>query len=273
MADVETITDGAAALDRCGDLFRADPVGCNLVAASLSPSVESQVLRIHDGAETLGAAFLAGDTCVLTHFASAGTEAVLDHLSVEGPVHLMGPAGVVADVAGALSEKCDGAVADVQLSRMYRAESIVEPSKRRRGKDFVTERDRLEEAARWGVGFGKDTGLRRSHDEALAQMTRAVNEGRLIEWRSKGEVVAQLLISAARFGVVRIGQVYTPPEHRKLGHGAAFVAAVAQHQLDRQKVDTVVLTAQAANAVNNRMYRRLGFTSAFEMLDVTVVPG
>ena len=137
----------------------------------------------------------------------------------------------------------------------------------------MSERDRVEQAAQWGVDFGRDTGLERSLDDSLAQMTRAVNESRLIEWRSKGEVVSQLLISAARFGVVRLGQVYTPPEHRKKGHGAAFVAAVAQQQLDRQKVDTVILSAQASNVATTRMYRGLGFVRAYEMLNVKVVPG
>ena len=194
-------------------------------------------------------------------------------LDVEQPIQLSGPAGAVADLAGLLSERCAGAVVEPQLLRMYRAEEVVDPSKRRRGKAFVSERDRVEQAAQWGVDFGRDTGLERSLDDSLAQMTRAVNESRLIEWRSKGEVVSQLLISAARFGVVRLGQVYTPPEHRKKGHGAAFVAAVAQQQLDRQKVDTVILSAQASNVATTRMYRGLGFVRAYEMLNVGIIPG
>lgn len=272
MADVETITDPAAALDRCGDLFRADPVGCNMVATGVLPQGDVEVLRVHDGADTLGVALISGDTCSLSTCAPGVAEALAPLLNVERRIQISGPAGVVADVAGLLSERCSGVIVEPQLFCMYRTADVVEPSKRRRGKAFVSDRDRIDEAARWAVGFGRDTGLERTLDDSVAQMTQAVNESRLIEWRSKGEVVSQLLISAARFGVVRIGFVYTPPEHRKRGHGAAFVAAVTQQQLDRQKVDVVILNTQAENAATNRLYRGLGFVRALEILNVQVVP-
>ena len=273
MPDAETITDAPTALERCGDLFRADPVGCNVVATGVLPQGDVEVVRVHEGPDTLGVALISGGSCTLSTCAGGVAEVVAPLLDVDRPIQLSGPAGAVADLAGLVSERCAGAVVEPQLFRMYQAAEVVDPSKRRRGKAFVSDRDRIEEAAQWGVGFGRDTGLERSLDDAAAQMTRAVNESRLIEWRSKGEVVSQLLISSARFGVVRIGLVYTPPEHRKKGHGAAFVAAVAQQQLDRQKVDTVILNAQAANAATNRLYRGLGFVRAFEILNVRVVPG
>ncbi len=273
MPDVETITDAATALDRCGDLFRSDPIGCNLVATGVLPQGDVEVLRVHEGADTLGVALISGQLCTLSTCSAAVADVLAPMLNVEQPIQLSGPAGVVADLAGLLGERCSGAVVEPLLNRMYRAAEVVGPSKRRRGKAFVGERDRIEQAAQWGIDFGRETGLERSFDDSLAQMTRAVNESRLIEWRSKGEVVSQLLISAARFGVVRLGQLYTPPEHRKKGHGAAFVAAVAQQQLDRQKVDTVILSAPASNVATTRMYRGLGFVRAYEMLNVSVVPG
>ncbi len=273
MADVETITDAAAALDRCGDLFRSEPVGCNMVATGVLPQGDVEVVRVHDGADTLGVALLSGGSCMLSPCAPGVVELIAPMLDIGQPIQLSGPAGAIADLAGLLSGRCDGAVVEPHLNRMYRAEAVTDPSKRRRGKSFVSDRERLEQATAWGVGFGQDTGLERSLEDSSNQMTRAVNESRLFEWRSKGEVVSQVLISAARFGVVRLGQLYTPPEHRKKGHGAAFVAAVAQQQLDRQKVDTVILSAQASSAATNRLYRGLGFVRAFEMLTVRVVPG
>jgi RimJ/RimL family protein N-acetyltransferase len=271
MADVETITDAGAVLDRCGDLFRADPVGCNMVSTAVSPTADVEVVRVYEGADTLGVALVAGGSCTLTTCSPESIALFVDALSSEGPLSVSGPAGAVADLAGRLAERADGAVTDPRLFRMYRADQVTEPSKRRRGKVFVTEPNRIDQATEWGVGSWRDTGLGRSADDVLAQAERAVNEHRLLEWRSKGEVVSQLVISAVRFGVVRIGFVSTPPEHRKKGHGAAFVAAVAQQQLDRQKVDSVVLNTQSENAATNRMYRALGFAAAVEMLSVQVV--
>ena len=104
-------------------------------------------------------------------------------------------------------------------------------------------------------------------------MERAINENRLIEYRVKGEVVSQLVISAVRFGVVRIGLVYTPHDTRGRGHASAFTAAVSAQQMERQKVDVVVLNTQSSNAATNRLYRRIGFVAAFEMLSVGLEPG
>lgn len=273
MADVETITDAGVALDRCGDLFRADPVGCNMVTAALSPTADAEVVRVHEGPDTLGVALIAGRSCTLTTCSVASVALVADLVSMDEPLAITGPAGAAAELAGRLAERSEGAVVEPRLYRMYRADRIVAPSKRRRGKVFVTDQDRIAQATEWGVGFGRETGLVQSTDDVMAEAERAVHEHRLLEWRSRGEVVSQLFISAARFGVVRIALVYTAPDHRGHGHGAAFVAAVAQQQLDRQKVDAVILNTQAENGSTNRMYRALGFGSAFEILGARVVPG
>ncbi len=270
VAELETIVDASAALDQCGDLFRSDPVACNMVTAALGPSSQARLLRAHDGATTTGVALIIGETCLVTPLGPGVAELIAPAIEVAAPIVISGPAGDAAALAGLLSERVDAAIVDAQLIRLYRATEIIEPSQRRRGKSFESDRDRLAQAADWAVSFGADTGLVRSREEAQAQMAQALNEHRVLEWRSKGEVVSQLLITPARFGVVRIGGVYTAPEHRKRGHGAAFVAAVAQQQLDRQKVDMVVLNAQASNAATNRMYRRLGFGAALETLTVTV---
>lgn len=242
-----------------------------MVAAAVWPTADVEIVRVHEGADTLGVALVAGRWCTLTKCSPESVVLLAEVLPIEESLGVSGPAGATAELAGRLAERAGGAVVDPRLARVYRSDHIVEPSKRRRGKVFVSEPDRLGQAAEWNVGFGRDTGLERSRDAAMAQMTRALNEHRLLEWRSKGEVVSQLLISAVRFGVVRIGLVYTMPEHRRKGHGAAFVAAVAQQQLDRQKVGTVMLSTQSENAATNRMYRALGFVAAFEMLNVQVV--
>jgi hypothetical protein len=48
----EVMSDTHAALERCGDLFRGDPVGSNMVTAALSPAVEFELLRVSDAGTT-----------------------------------------------------------------------------------------------------------------------------------------------------------------------------------------------------------------------------
>jgi len=273
VADIEMITDTHAALEKCGDLFRSDPVGSNMVAAALSPAVDFELWRVSDAGTTVGAAFRAGPMCTVTDLVAGAVDLIGDVLPIDAPFSVDGPAGAAATVAGRWMTRSNGTVIGLELNRMYRLGTLAEPSKRRKGKAFVTERERIDHAAEWSVGFGSNTGRERSVDNARAEMERAVNESRLIEWRVKGEVVSQLIISAVRFGVVRIGQVYTQPEFRKRGHAAALIAAVSAQQLGRQKVDEAILSAPASNPSTNRLYRRLGFEPAIEMLRIDLVPG
>lgn len=60
----------------------------------------------------------------------------------------------------------------------------------------------------------------------------------------------------------RIGWVYTRPEFRGRGYGAAITAALAQRLLDGGQA-WIGLFADNANATSTRIYRRLGFTPQF----------
>jgi predicted GNAT family acetyltransferase len=59
-------------------------------------------------------------------------------------------------------------------------------------------------------------------------------------------------------GVSRVAPVYTPPEHRGHGYGAAATAACTRHALDTG-AEQVVLFTDAKNPTSNRMYQRLGY--------------
>ena len=59
-------------------------------------------------------------------------------------------------------------------------------------------------------------------------------------------------------GVSRVGPVYTPPEHRRRGYGAAATAAVSRWAYGAG-VDHVVLTADLANPTANSVYQGIGF--------------
>jgi predicted GNAT family acetyltransferase len=68
--------------------------------------------------------------------------------------------------------------------------------------------------------------------------------------------------------MVRIGPVYTPPEHRGRGYAAALTAAVCQAALD-DGVESVVLFADVENATSTGLYERLGFQALQERVFLT----
>jgi predicted GNAT family acetyltransferase len=73
-------------------------------------------------------------------------------------------------------------------------------------------------------------------------------------------------VHAPAAGMCRIGPVYTPPESRGRGFGAAVTAAAVRHA-HRRGARHVVLFADVANPVANGIYRRLGFVPVAESLE------
>lgn len=268
---VDIIEDASKGLEACGDLFRAEPIRSTPVTTSLYPGRASALLRVSDGADTIGVAAEEAEGYTLTPLREGAATALADLLPIDRAVTVLGAAGDVAALAGRWSERCDGAVDTGQLFRWYRLSELAE-HKKRKGALHVAERSSLERAASWMTEFGTDVGLPMSPEAAHARVADAINEGRLFEWVLGDDVVSQLIISPARFGVVRMNGVFTPPALRKDGHSSAITAAVAGQQIARQKVDHVVLDQPASTGVTNRMYRRLGFESVWDTLAVRLVP-
>ena len=269
---VETIDDATRGLDVCGDLFRSEPIRSTPVTTSLYPGRASALLRVSNGATTVGVAAREAEGYTLTPLGPGAAAALADLLPIEGPITLLGAAGDVVDVAGRWSERCDGAVATTTMFRWYRLGGSVD-SKKRTGALRVADGTSIDRAVSWMVAFGDDVGLPLSVDAAAARLGDAIHEGRLFEWVARDEVVSQLTVSPARFGVVRINGVYTPPARRREGYSSAITAAVAARQIARQKVDDVVIDQPASLGVTNRMYRRLGFVSIWDTLAANLSPG
>jgi hypothetical protein len=268
---VEIIDDASKGLDACGDLFRREPTRSTPVTTSLYPGRASALLRVSNGADTVGVAAEEAEGYTLTPLGPGAAAALAAALPIDRPCTLLGAAGDVVDIAGRWSERCDGAVDTGTMFRWYRLGELAE-GKKRKGVLRVAASDSTDRAASWMVAFGDDVGLPLSADAAATRVGDAIHEGRLFEWVAGDEVVSQLIISPARFGVVRINGVYTPPPLRKHGHSSAITAAVAAQQIARQKVDDVVIDQPASTGVTNRMYRRLGFVSVWDTLALRLIP-
>jgi len=87
--------------------------------------------------------------------------------------------------------------------------------------------------------------------------------GHVVLWTVDGAPVAMARVHGALLGMSRIGPVYTPPEHRGHGYGAAVTAEAVRHA-QCKGVRDVVLFADVDNPVSNRIYRRLGFVPVAE---------
>ena len=77
-------------------------------------------------------------------------------------------------------------------------------------------------------------------------------------WEVDGVPVAQATARPVVAGMSRIGPVYTPPEHRRHGYGAAVTAAASRWALGAG-ARCVVLFTDATNPTTNALYPRLGY--------------
>jgi predicted GNAT family acetyltransferase len=65
---------------------------------------------------------------------------------------------------------------------------------------------------------------------------------------------------------VRVGPVYTPPEHRGRGYGSAVTAAVTAERLAAGRRFCFLYT-DVENPTSNRIYTRLGYEPVCESVD------
>ncbi len=239
MGIVETITEGPVGLERCRDLFVSDPIGCNLVATSLSSGRDVQLLLATDVNKVLGAAVRWRDSYTLTPLSGAAAGLLADKLPVSDDLRLMGSPSDTANVAGYWSERVGGAVETVELFRVYRLKALRPPDVA--GRIVVLGGENVDLAVEWMMDFGHETGLVVNQETARAQVEGAVSEGRLYGWMDADGLVAQLGCSAERYGVVRIGGVFTPAQQRGHGYASALTSAVSRAQRARPEVDEVTL--------------------------------
>ncbi|OCB09082.1 acetyltransferase [Mycolicibacterium porcinum] len=107
-------------------------------------------------------------------------------------------------------------------------------------------------------------------DASREMLTSIVDSGdHIVLWTVDGEPASMARVRAAVVGVSRIGPVYTPPGRRGHGYAAAVTAAAARFARD-EGAGEVVLFADTANPVSNRVYRRIGFEAIAEDVRYTL---
>ncbi len=109
----------------------------------------------------------------------------------------------------------------------------------------------------WHVAFGRESRGAAPEDPARIVDDRLSHDG-LMLWDADGEPVAMAGLTRHVAGVARVGEVYTPPEHRRLGYGGNITTAASQAALDAGAAE-VVLYTDLANPTSNALYQRLGY--------------
>jgi GNAT superfamily N-acetyltransferase len=141
--------------------------------------------------------------------------------------------------------------------RLFRLGALVPPDPPPPGSARAAGHDDLGVAVRWLGAFEAETGVVRTNIEAGAR--ERLDDGRLWLWENDaGEPVALASRTATAAGVARVAPVYTPPEHRRRGFGAAVTAAITADALAHD-AEHVVLFTDVDNPTANAIYQQIGF--------------
>jgi len=109
----------------------------------------------------------------------------------------------------------------------------------------------------WHVAFGRESSGA-APEEAVRLVDDRLSHDGLMLWEVDGEPIAMAGLTRQVAGVARVGEVYTPPAHRRRGYGGAITTAVSQAALDAGAAE-VVLYTDLANATSNALYQQLGY--------------
>jgi GNAT superfamily N-acetyltransferase len=260
--------DANAALEAVGEFLRSDPVQHNLVltllgarAAHPEPGRYAWVL---DSDEVVGVTFQSplDFQAVVTAMPAALTDALVDQLAVEWAdvPGVFGPADATSRFAGRWAETLKVPVNPIEGQRLYELGSL-HPPVGVPGTARPASDDDHELVLSWVHAFEEETGATVATADAIR---RRLDAGLLWIWEHD-QPVAMATYTRAVAGVSRVGLVYTAPDRRRRGYGAACTAAVTLTALEAG-AERCVLYTQLHNPDSNAIYRRLGYQPISEHL-------
>lgn len=245
------------------DRLAADPVRNTMALTSLdrirrSPATEEPpvLITFHDHGEVVGSlvrtppwSFQAADLPLAAVDLAADVAAKID----PNAPGVIGPRARSEAFATATGKSYRGSLA----TRQYRLGTLAPPTIA--GTSRMATEDDVELLGAWREAFLNEAVPEAPAAPATEAMRTSVRLGHgHALWVIDGTPVAWAVASLPQAGMTRIGPVYTPPEHRRHGYGAAVSAVATQWALDQGATD-VLLFADLTNPTSNSIYQRIGY--------------
>jgi predicted GNAT family acetyltransferase len=194
-------------------------------------------------------------------------EAAVERATAMGmrPNGVVGPALPARAVAAAWTAITDDTIARDRTILLNELESLVEVPVPRGARRAA----RIEDVpliASWLETFNAEI------DHPVPVNARAVAEHMIRSDQLDVWIVDERIVSIVGYrdaaGVLRVGPVYTPPEHRNHGYARRLTYEVTAAALQRPDVQRAMLFTDADNPVSNSIYRQAGYAPRGEHVEI-----
>ncbi|MCE6993203.1 GNAT family N-acetyltransferase [Saccharothrix sp. S26] len=284
MAEVTRHDDLAEFWALTGDFFNADPVVHTVPIAAIDrrlnhadPDDEPPLLVsvTHDGVLVAAALRTPPWPLTLSGVAPEWAEVVAEALA--GDVELPGANGPRESVEAfvvAWAARTGCSAREHMAQRLYELGDLVTPDVP--GSARLATPDDLDLLSRWRTDFADEAGVHADEENSversrhMLEVGMAAGQGHVI-WCQGDTPVAWAGVGAPVSGMSRIGPVYTPPEHRRHGYGAAVTAACASWAREKG-AEHIVLYTDLANPTSNSIYQRIGFQPVVDSASFVFTP-
>jgi RimJ/RimL family protein N-acetyltransferase len=264
-------------LAEAGDFLRADPAG-NTVPLSVAETLRAQGTDVYGNADAVfgwwrpdagevGGIFLHTRPypILLSAMPERAARELADVLAGDqGSLPGVNADQVVAQAFAAAWERRTGTAGEVRMrQRLYRLERLQAPKPLPPGTPRIATASDHSLVLAWLEAFQQESQGPGGVNALLVD--DKIGYGGITLW----EIDSVPMSLAGRTRVVadmaRIAPVYTPPEHRRQGYGAAVTAAVTRSALGAGARDVVLFT-DLANPTSNSIYQRLGYRPVIDRL-------
>lgn len=279
MAVVERVDEAAAFLHVAEALLLADEPRHNLILG-LAGVLRDQpgLYAEHDlrvarrGGQVEAVAFRTPPLNVLVAGADGVAVAALADALHAGGVQLPGvtAARPEADTfAARWLELAGGSASPRVRQRIYLLRRLVPPRPTSGSARAATTADR-DLLVAWVGAFSEELGDRAVRSPE-ATVDARLESGGFTLWEDRGEPVSVAGWGSPTPNGIRIGPVYTPPEHRGRGYGSSATAAASAEQLAAGRTFCFLYT-DLANPTSNKIYLDLGYEPVCDSVEYAFEP-
>lgn len=243
----------------------ANSIQVSMLVPGASLPEDTSVVIARDGATLLGYANLTPPFNVLvaegtdSRAVDALVDAFLDRADdVPG---MMGPPDLAESFAGSWCARTGATWSVLRPQRMLAVTELKIPEGVE-GTVRLASQDDFAMLREWCIAFvieaeDADDGVAARQGSQMAR--QAIDHAETFLWLNEsGEPVSIACAKSPTVNGIRIGPVYTPPEHRGHGYASAVTAAATKAQLDAG-YDFVCLYTDARNPTSNKIYEAIGY--------------